>query len=39
MAEAKRRQLDHLTERIRSGDKSAPLRLIREMSSGTEVEE
>jgi hypothetical protein len=39
MAETKRRQLDEITERIRSGDKSAPLELIREMSSGTEVEE
>jgi hypothetical protein len=39
MAEAKRRQLDDLTDRIRSGDKGAPLQLIREMSSGTEVEE
>ena len=39
MAEAKRRQLDDITGRIRSGDKNAPLQLIREMSSGTEVEE
>jgi predicted ATPase len=39
MAPAKRRQLDEITDRIRSGDKSAPLQLIREMSSGTEVEE
>jgi len=39
MAEAKRRQLDNITDRIRSGDKNAPLQLIREMSSGTEVEE
>jgi AAA domain, putative AbiEii toxin, Type IV TA system len=39
MAGAKRRQLDDITNRIRSGDKNAPLELIREMSSGTEVEE
>jgi hypothetical protein len=39
MAPAKRRQIDQITDRIRSGDKSAPLQLIREMSSGTEVEE
>ncbi len=39
MAEAKRRQLHSITGRIRSGDKNAPLQLIREMSSGTEVEE
>jgi putative AbiEii toxin of type IV toxin-antitoxin system len=39
MAPAKRRQIDEITDRIRSGDKHAPLQLIREMSSGTEVEE
>lgn len=39
MAPAKRRQLDEITDRIRAGDKNAPLQLIREMSSGTEVEE
>lgn len=39
MAPAKRRQLDQITDRIRSGDKNAPLQLIREMSSGTKVEE
>jgi hypothetical protein len=39
MADAKRRQLDDITDRIRSGDKGAPLELIREMSSGTEEEE
>lgn len=38
MAQAKRTQLDEITNRIRSGDKDAPLQLIREMSSGTEVE-
>lgn len=38
MAPAKRQQLDEITARIRSGDKNAPLQLIREMSSGTEVE-
>lgn len=38
MAPAKRRQIDQLTDRIRAGDKGAPLQLIREMSSGTEVE-
>lgn len=38
MALAKRTQLDELTNRIRSGDKDAPLQLIREMSSGTEAE-
>ena len=35
IAPAKRRQLDEITDRIRSGDKNAPLQLIREMSSGT----
>ncbi len=39
IAEPKRRRLDDITGRIRSGDKDAPLQLIREMSSGTEVEE
>lgn len=39
MAPAKKRQLDAITERIRSGDKDAPIELIREMSSGVEVEE
>ena len=39
MAPAKRQQINQITDRIRSGDKSAPLQLIREMSSGTEVEE
>lgn len=38
MALAKRTQLDEITNRIRSGDKNAPLQLIREMSSGTEAE-
>lgn len=36
MAPAKRRQLDEITDRIRSGDKDAPLQLIRQMSTGTE---
>ena len=39
IAPAKHRQLDEITDRIRSGDKNAPLQLIREMSSGTEAEE
>ncbi len=39
MASAKRRQLDSITARIRSGDKDAPLQLIRELSTGTEAEE
>jgi len=39
VAGAKRRQLDDITDRIRSGDKSAALELIQQMSSGTEVEE
>jgi AAA domain, putative AbiEii toxin, Type IV TA system len=39
IAPAKRRQLDEITDRIRSGDRNAPLQLIREMSSGTEEEE
>lgn len=39
VAGAKRRQLDDITNRIRSGDKDAALQLIREMSSGMEVEE
>lgn len=39
VAPAKRRQLDEITDRIRSGDKDAPLQLVREMSTGTEVEE
>jgi predicted ATPase len=39
IAPAKRRQLDEITDRIRSGDKNAPLQLIREMCSGTEEEE
>jgi predicted ATPase len=39
MAAAKRRQLDAITDRIRSGDKSAPLELIRQMSSGTEEDQ
>lgn len=39
MAAAKRRQLDAITDRIRSGDKSAPLELIRQMSSGTEADQ
>lgn len=38
MAPTKRRQLADITARIRSGDKNAPLQLIREMSTGTEVE-
>jgi len=38
MAQAKRTQLDEITDRIRSGDKDAPLQLIRELSSGTEAE-
>ncbi len=38
IAPAKRRQLDEITDRIRSGDRNAPLQLIREMSSGTEEE-
>ena len=38
IAPAKRRQLDEITDRIRSGDRNAPHRLIREMSSGTEEE-
>ena len=39
MAGAKRRQLEDITDQIRAGDKSAALQLIRQMSSGTEVEE
>jgi predicted ATPase len=39
MALAKHRQLETITDRIREGDKNAPIQLIREMSSGTEVEE
>jgi hypothetical protein len=39
MAGAKREKLNDITDRIRSGDKNAALQLIREMSSGTEVEE
>jgi len=39
VAGVKRRQLDDITDRIRSGDKSAALELIQQMSSGTEVEE
>lgn len=39
MAPAKEKQLEAIRERIREGDKSAPLQLIREMSSGMEVEE
>jgi len=38
IAPAKRRQLDEITDRIRSGDRNAPLQLIREMGSGTEEE-
>ena len=38
IALAKRRQLDEITDRIRSGDRNAPLQLIREMGSGTEEE-
>ena len=36
MAPVKRRRLEALTDRIRSGDKKAPLELIKELSSGTE---
>ena len=39
LAPEKRRQLRDLTARIRAGDKSAPLQLIREMSTGTEEDE
>jgi hypothetical protein len=39
MAPAKEKQLEEIRSRIRAGDKKAPLQLIREMSSGTEVEE
>jgi hypothetical protein len=39
IAPAKRQQLDEITARVRSGDRDAPLQLIRELSSGTEVEE
>lgn len=38
-APAKKRQLAEISSRIRTGDKDAPLQLIRAMSSGTEVEE
>jgi AAA domain, putative AbiEii toxin, Type IV TA system/AAA domain len=39
VAPSKQRQLAKITERIRAGDKNAPLQLIREMESGTEAEE
>ena len=39
MAPAKRRQLNELTDQIRAGDKSAPLKLIKQLSQGTEVGE
>jgi hypothetical protein len=39
MAPSKRKQLAEITDRIRSGDKNAPIQLIREMGSGTEAEE
>ena len=38
MAMAKRQQLKKLTDEVRDGDKSAPLRLIKQLSSGTEGE-
>ncbi len=39
MAPAKEKQLEEIRARIREGDKNAPLQLIREMSSGLEVDE
>ena len=39
IAPAKRGQLDEITDRIRSGDRNAPLELIRQMSRGTEVDD
>jgi hypothetical protein len=39
IAPAKRKQLHNLTEKIREGDKSAPLELIRQMNKGAEVDE
>ena len=38
MASSKRKHLTEITNRIRSGEKGAPLQLIREMASGTEEE-
>lgn len=38
MSPVKRRKISQITERIRAGDKDAPLLLIREMSSGAEVD-
>ena len=39
VAPEKQKQLDDLTDRIRSGEKNAPLLLIKRLSSGTEEEE